>query len=44
MIDRNHDDSMQYYVAKKSGAEKIVSFDHHFDGLDIPRAEPKEYA
>jgi len=34
------DDSLQYYVAKKLGARPIVSFDRHFDGLDIPRLEP----
>ncbi len=31
---------MQYYVAKKVGAEGIVSFDKHFDGLDLRRLEP----
>ncbi|MDW8034281.1 MAG: PIN domain-containing protein [Nitrososphaerota archaeon] len=36
------DDALQYYVAKKLGAEAIVSFDKHFDNLDIPRKEPKE--
>jgi predicted nucleic acid-binding protein len=41
-IGRNFDDSLQYYVAKKLGAECIVSFDKHFDGLDIPRVEPKQ--
>jgi len=41
-IGREFDDSLQYYVAKKLGAECIVSFDKHFDGLDIPRAEPNE--
>ena len=40
-IGRDFDDSLQYYVAKKLGAECIVSFDKHFDGLDIPRVEPK---
>ncbi len=34
------DDSLQYYVAKKLGARAIVSFDQHFDALDIPRLEP----
>lgn len=43
-IGRDFDDAMQYYAAKKSGAEKIVSFDRHFDGLDIPRVEPKDVA
>lgn len=36
------DDCLQYYVAKKLGAEAIVSFDKHFNGLDIPRKEPEE--
>ncbi|MBO3769420.1 MAG: type II toxin-antitoxin system VapC family toxin [Candidatus Brockarchaeota archaeon] len=36
------DDALQYYVAKKLGVEAIVSFDKHFDKLDIPRREPKE--
>ena len=39
-IGRDFDDTLQYYVAKKMGAEVIVSFDRHFDGLDIPRIEP----
>lgn len=34
------DDALQYYVAKKMGADAIVSFDRHFDGLDVPRVEP----
>jgi predicted nucleic acid-binding protein len=36
------DDAMQYYVAKKLGAEAIVSFDKHFDKLDVPRVEPAD--
>jgi predicted nucleic acid-binding protein len=39
-IGRDFDDSLQYYVAKKLGVQSIVSFDRHFDGLDIPRREP----
>lgn len=39
-IGRDFDDTLQYYVAKKMGAEAIVSFDKHFNGLDIPRIEP----
>ncbi len=39
-IKRDFDDTLQYYVAKKLGASGIVSFDKHFDGLDIPRLEP----
>jgi len=34
------DDVLQYYVAKKLGAESIVSLDKDFDGLDLPRVEP----
>ena len=41
-IGRDFDDSLQYYVAKKLGVQSIVSFDRHFDGLDIPRREPKD--
>ncbi|MDG6917747.1 MAG: type II toxin-antitoxin system VapC family toxin [Nitrososphaerota archaeon] len=35
-------DAMQYYVAKKLGAEALVSFDRHFDRLDLKRVEPAE--
>lgn len=41
-IKRDFDDSLQYYVAKKLGAKAIISFDKHFNGLDIPCLEPKE--
>jgi predicted nucleic acid-binding protein len=41
-IGRDFDDSLQFYVAKKLGAQSIVSFDGDFDGLDIPRREPKD--
>jgi predicted nucleic acid-binding protein len=34
------DDALQYYVAKRLGAEAIVSYDRHFDKLDVPRIEP----
>jgi uncharacterized protein len=34
------DDAVQYFVAKKSGSSAIVSFDRHFDGLDLPRVTP----
>lgn len=34
------DDAVQYYVAKKLGAEAIVSFDKDFDNLDVRRSEP----
>ncbi|MBI3859146.1 MAG: type II toxin-antitoxin system VapC family toxin [Thaumarchaeota archaeon] len=36
------DDSLQYYVLQRTGATSIVSFDRHFDDLDIPRMEPDE--
>lgn len=35
-------DSVQLYVAKLTGSSAIVSFDRHFDGLDIPRREPSD--
>jgi predicted nucleic acid-binding protein len=41
-ISRDFDDTMQYFVAEKIGAEAIVSFDRHFDGLPIPRIEPAQ--
>ena len=41
-IGRDFDDALQYYVAKKLGADAIVSFDEHFDGLDVRRIEPHE--
>ncbi len=41
-IRRDFDDTLQYYVAKKLGADVIVSFDEHFDGLDIRRVEPHD--
>jgi len=34
------DDSIQYSSALSLGVKAIVSFDKHFDGLDVPRAEP----
>jgi len=36
------DDAVQYFAAKKSGSSAIVSFDRHFDGLDLPRVTPGE--
>ena len=36
------DDALQYYVAKRLGVEAIVSFDKHFDKLDVRRAEPSQ--
>ena len=41
-VDLNFDDCLQYFVAKKLGVEAIVSFGKHFDGLDMPRLEPKD--
>lgn len=37
------DDALQYFVAKRLGAAAIVSFDGHFDGLDVPRMEPRDF-
>lgn len=37
------DDALQYYVAKRLGAEAIVSYDKHFDKLDVPRIEPSHF-
>jgi len=34
------DDALQYYVAKLYKAEAIISYDRHFDDLDIRREEP----
>ncbi|EQD56804.1 PilT domain-containing protein [mine drainage metagenome] len=36
------DDALQYFVAKKLGAESIISFDRDFDNLDIKRLEPNQ--
>ncbi|HID16774.1 TPA: PIN domain-containing protein, partial [Candidatus Bathyarchaeota archaeon] len=36
------DDALQYYVAKKLGAEAIISYDKHFDKLDVARKEPAD--
>jgi len=36
------DDGIQYFVAKKVGAEAIISFDRHFDSTDLERVEPGE--
>ncbi len=35
------DDSLHYYVAKKLNLQ-LVSFDRHFDKVDIARKEPKD--
>ena len=42
-MELNFDDALQYYVAKRLGAEVIVSFDRHFDNLDVPRVEPQQF-
>jgi predicted nucleic acid-binding protein len=42
-IKLDFDDSLQYYVAKKFGVEAIVSYDRHFDNLDITRKEPSDF-
>ncbi|MEM2282198.1 MAG: type II toxin-antitoxin system VapC family toxin [Candidatus Hadarchaeales archaeon] len=36
------EDAMQYSVAVGERVEAIVSLDKHFDGLDVPRVEPKD--
>jgi predicted nucleic acid-binding protein len=39
-IGLDFDDSVQFYVAKRTSSSAIVSFDKHFDGCGIPRREP----
>lgn len=34
------EDAIQYSAAMSLGVKAIVSFDKHFDGLEVPRAEP----
>jgi len=41
-IDLDFDDTLQYYVAKKLGVDALVSFDKHFDKVDIRRIEPRD--
>lgn len=36
------DDSIQYSAARSLKVEAIISFDRHFEGLEIPRMEPAE--
>ena len=36
------DDTLQYYVAKKLGVDALVSFDKHFDRVDVRRVEPHD--
>lgn len=42
-IKLDFDDAMQYYLAKKLGVEAIVSYDKHFDVVDIRRKEPSGF-
>ena len=37
------DDALQYYIAKKLRVEAIVSYDKHFDRVDIQRKEPSAF-
>lgn len=39
--DLDIDDSIQYSAALTLDVQSIVSFDKHFDGLEIPRIEPE---
>ena len=39
-IRRDFDDALQLFVARKVGATSIVSFDKHFNKLEIPKREP----
>jgi predicted nucleic acid-binding protein len=41
-IGRDFDGSLQYYIAKRLGLKAVVSFDKHFDQLDIPRIKPRD--
>jgi predicted nucleic acid-binding protein len=36
------DDAIQYSVAKGLNLKGIVSFDKHFDSLEVPRLEPNQ--
>jgi predicted nucleic acid-binding protein len=36
------DDAIQYSAAVSLGVKAIVSFDKHFDGLEVPRVEPAQ--
>ena len=42
-IKLDFDDTVQYYLAKKLGVEAIVSYDRHFDAVDIKRKEPSDF-
>ena len=41
-IKMDFDDSLQYRVAKREGADAVVSFDTDFDSTEIDRKEPAE--
>ena len=41
-IGLDFDDALQYYAAKKLGVDALVSFDEHFDKLDLRRVEPRD--
>ncbi|MEM2843159.1 MAG: PIN domain-containing protein [Candidatus Bathyarchaeia archaeon] len=41
-IKLDFDDALQYYIAKKLGVEAIISYDKHFDKLDVTRKEPAD--
>jgi len=42
-INLDFDDALQYFIAKKLGVEAIVSYDKHFDKVDIKRKEPTDF-
>jgi predicted nucleic acid-binding protein len=42
-IKLDFDDALQYYVAKKLIVDAIISYDKHFDKLDIVRKEPADF-
>lgn len=42
-IKLDFDNAIQYYLAKKLGVEAIVSYDKHFDKVDVKRREPSEF-
>jgi len=37
------DDALHYYLAKKLGVKAIVSYDKHFDKVDVKRKEPSDF-
>jgi len=39
----NFDDAFHYYLAKKLGVEAIISYDRHFDRVDVERKEPSDF-